>query len=227
MARALGIVGFGALICGCSETFADQIRDHRGCIGEAQISSQTVDTCLRNTNGRRQNVNIGLVDDMVLDHNIRMLNDCATELSIPGTITANYLCTYGITTMGEPGLRIGRGDRLQRLLEGWVECLAGAGLGLTQDGFELGPALLDRIEVRLVRGQRRQPRAPGCEGLTNPRRFVHRQVVPHHDVARPQGRPQHLGEVDAEDLLSTVPSTVIGALSPSTPIAASSEMFCP
>jgi hypothetical protein len=76
LARALGVVGFGALVWGCSETFADQIRAHRGCIGEAQIAPQRVDVCLRNTNGRRQNVNVCLVDSMVPDHNIRMLNDC-------------------------------------------------------------------------------------------------------------------------------------------------------
>jgi len=76
LARALAVVRFGALVCGCSETFADQVREHRGCIGEAQITPQKVDACLRNTNGRRQNVNICLVDDMVPDHNIRMLNDC-------------------------------------------------------------------------------------------------------------------------------------------------------
>ena len=75
LARALAVVGFGALVCGCSETFADQIRADRGCIGEAQIAPQRVDVCLRNTNGRRQNVNICLVDSMVPDHNIRMLND--------------------------------------------------------------------------------------------------------------------------------------------------------
>ena len=77
MARAAGVlVGLGALASGCSETFADQIRAHRGCIGEAQIAPQKVDTCLRNTNGRQQNVNICLVDEMVPDHNIQMLNDC-------------------------------------------------------------------------------------------------------------------------------------------------------
>ena len=76
MARALGVVGLGALVCGCSETFADQIREHRGCIGEAQIAPQRVDACLRNTNGQRQSVNICLVDNMVPDNNIRMLNDC-------------------------------------------------------------------------------------------------------------------------------------------------------
>jgi hypothetical protein len=74
--RVLGVVAFGALLCGCSQTFADQIREHRGCIGEALIAPQRVDACLRNTDGRRQNVNICLVDDMVPDSNIRMLSDC-------------------------------------------------------------------------------------------------------------------------------------------------------
>jgi len=77
LARAVGVVaGFGALASGCSETFADQIRTHRGCIGEAQIAPQKVDTCLRNTNGRHENVDICLVDEMVPDYNIQMLNDC-------------------------------------------------------------------------------------------------------------------------------------------------------
>jgi hypothetical protein len=49
LARVLGIVAFGPLACGCSQTFADQIRQHRGCIGEAQIAPQKVDVCLRNT----------------------------------------------------------------------------------------------------------------------------------------------------------------------------------
>jgi hypothetical protein len=76
LARVLVIVAFGGLICGCSQTFADQIRQHRGCIGEAQIAPQRVDVCLRNTNGRRENINICLVDAMVPDSNIRTLNDC-------------------------------------------------------------------------------------------------------------------------------------------------------
>jgi len=76
LARVLGLVASGALVWGCSQTFADQIREHRGCIGEAQIDPQRVDACLRNTNGGRQNVNICLVDEMVPDRKIRMLNDC-------------------------------------------------------------------------------------------------------------------------------------------------------
>jgi hypothetical protein len=74
--RVLALVAFGALLSGCSQTFGDQIRKHRGCIGDAQIAPQKVDACLRNTDDRRQNVNVCLVDAMVPDSNIRMLNDC-------------------------------------------------------------------------------------------------------------------------------------------------------
>ena len=70
------ISAFGALVCGCSETFGDKIQEHRGCIGEAQIAPENVDQCLRNTNGGRQNVNVCLVNEMVPDHKIRLLNDC-------------------------------------------------------------------------------------------------------------------------------------------------------
>src|SRR5690349_6087912 len=74
--RVVGLVAFGALLCGCSQTFGEQIREHRGCIGDAQIAPKEVDVCLRNTDGRRQNINICLVNDMVPDSNIRSLNDC-------------------------------------------------------------------------------------------------------------------------------------------------------
>jgi len=70
------IAAFGSLVCGCSETFADKIREHRGCIGEAQIAPERVDACMRNTDGRRQNVNVCLVNDMVPDRKIRILDDC-------------------------------------------------------------------------------------------------------------------------------------------------------
>jgi hypothetical protein len=41
---------------------------------------QTVDACLRNMTGRRHNVNICPVDDMVRDRNIRILNDCVNAV---------------------------------------------------------------------------------------------------------------------------------------------------
>jgi hypothetical protein len=101
--------------------------------------------------------------------------------------------------MSEPSLRIGGSDRLQGPLERRVEPAVGAGTGLAQGGFELGPALLDRVEMGGIRGQRLQPRPPGRDDLGHPCDLVHRQVVQHDDVARPQGRPQHLCELGAKD----------------------------
>src|SRR6516162_7103650 len=106
---------------------------------------------------------------------------------------------YRISTMSEPGLRIGGSDRLQGPLERRVKPAAGAGAGLAQGGFELGPALLNWVELGGIWGKRLQPRAPGRNGLGNPRYLVHGQVVPHDDVAPRQGLPQHLFDIGAED----------------------------
>ena len=81
---ATALLALAVVFCGCSQTFADQIRSHRGCIGEAQIAPERVDACLRNTDGQRPHVNICLVDKMVPDSNIRMLNDCIdTPIATP------------------------------------------------------------------------------------------------------------------------------------------------
>jgi hypothetical protein len=80
------IAALGAVMCACSETFADQIREHRGCISVAQIAPARVDACMRNTNGRRERVNVCLVNDMVPDRKIRILNDASTPASTRGII---------------------------------------------------------------------------------------------------------------------------------------------
>jgi hypothetical protein len=48
--------------------------------------------------------------------------------------------------MSEPGLRIGRSDRLEGPLERRVKPAAGAGASLAQGGFELGPTVLNGAE---------------------------------------------------------------------------------
>jgi hypothetical protein len=63
----------------------DKIREHRGCISVAQIAPARVDACMRNTNGRRERMNVCLVNDMVPDRKIRILNDASTPAS-----TGNY-----------------------------------------------------------------------------------------------------------------------------------------
>ncbi len=101
--------------------------------------------------------------------------------------------------MSEPGLRIGGRDCIQGPPERCVEPAAGAGAGLAQGGFELGPALFDRVEVGGIRRERFQPCAPGSDGLGNPGRLVHGQVIQHDDIARLKGRPQHRFDPGAKD----------------------------
>ena len=130
--------------------------------------------------------------------------------------------------MSEPGLRIGGSDCLEGSLERCVKRVAGARAGLAQGSFELGPALLDRIELGRIRGQRLQPCPSARNELGDACHFVHRQVVQHHDVARFKGRPQHPFGPGAEDLsVDCSLHPVIGALTPVTPMAASNETFGP
>jgi hypothetical protein len=68
--------GLGLFAVGCSESFGDQVRRNRPCIGQAQIEPPKVDTCLRNTNGRRKQIDLCLVGAMVSDEKIQRLNDC-------------------------------------------------------------------------------------------------------------------------------------------------------
>ena len=86
LAKVLVLAALGTVVCGCSETFADKIREHRGCIGAAQIAPDKVDACMRNTNGRRESVNVCLVNYMVPDRKIRILNDCVDA----GERSGNY-----------------------------------------------------------------------------------------------------------------------------------------
>ena len=77
------IAGLAAVLSGCVESYGDKIREHRGCIGEAQIAPEKVDTCLRNTNNHRKSINVCLVDEMVPDHKIAVLYDCVDAAEHP------------------------------------------------------------------------------------------------------------------------------------------------
>ena len=69
-----------------------------------------------------------------------------------------------------------------------------AGAGCTQAGLELGPGLLDRVEVRGV-GREIAVAEPGVvERVADRRSLVRRQVVHDDEGIRPmaQGRHQHL-----------------------------------
>jgi hypothetical protein len=83
-AKVAAVAGLAVVLNGCVESYGDKIREHRGCIGEAQTVPEKVDTCLRNTNNHRKSINVCLVDEMVPDHKIDVLFDCVDAAEHPG-----------------------------------------------------------------------------------------------------------------------------------------------
>ncbi|HVN91620.1 MAG TPA: hypothetical protein VMT61_17540 [Candidatus Binataceae bacterium] len=69
-------------IGGCAETFGDKLHDHRNCIAKANIEPDKVDTCLRNTDGHRDRMDLCLNDEMVAESKIQRLDECVE--SYPG-----------------------------------------------------------------------------------------------------------------------------------------------
>src|SRR3712207_4171704 len=58
--------------------------------------------------------------------------------------------------------------------------------GLAQERLEVREGIFDRVEVRRVGREVEQARAGGLDELAGVRAPVTRQVVHHHDIARPQ-----------------------------------------
>ena len=78
------------------------------------------------------------------------------------------------------------------------ESFDGSGSGLSQQGFELGEELFDRVEVGAVGRQVAQLSADGLDGFADARDLVAGQVVHHHDIALPQYRDDELLDIGAE-----------------------------
>ena len=67
-----------------------------------------------------------------------------------------------------------------------------------QKGFQFGEGEFDRIEVGTVRREESQVRAGLLDRRPDRGLFVHREVVEHDDITRPQGGHQHLFDVGEE-----------------------------
>jgi len=74
------------------------------------------------------------------------------------------------------------------------------GLGRTKQLFDLGPALLDRIEVGPVGWQVSQFRAGAFDQFPDAPHFVGGEIVHHHNVAGFQLRAQYLFHVGEKDI---------------------------
>jgi hypothetical protein len=71
-----GLAALALLVASCAETFGDKLREHRNCVGEAHIEPEKVDTCLRDTNGHRDRIDLCLIDQMAPDSRVQLLNEC-------------------------------------------------------------------------------------------------------------------------------------------------------
>jgi len=101
--------------------------------------------------------------------------------------------------MAKPCLGVVCGDGPERFSDGLVESFGGAGFGLAQVLFELGPRLLDGIEVGRVGWQVNQLRTAGFYFLRNSGNLVSTEIVQHNDIAGLKDRAQHLFHIGGED----------------------------
>src|ERR1035441_5109185 len=96
---------------------------------------------------------------------------------------------YIVNSAGtEPGLGDLRGDLGQEFRDGLMERLGGAGLGGAEQLFQLGPGLLDRIQVRRIRRQVEQFSSRSLDQLLDPGHLVGAEVVHYDHIAGPQLR---------------------------------------
>ena len=85
---------------------------------------------------------------------------------------------------------------------------------LPQKRFELGEGELDRVHVRAVGRQVEDLGAAGGDGIADAGDLVGWEIVEHDDIAAPEGRGEHVPDVDPEASPSMAPSSTQGAVSP-------------
>src|ERR1019366_3506781 len=89
-------------------------------------------------------------------------------ISIPCSLEHFHLRYIVDSAVTEPGLGVLWCDLGKELRDGLIERLGGAGLGGAEQLFQLGPGLLDRIQVRRIRRQVEQFRSRSLDQLLDP-----------------------------------------------------------
>ena len=102
--------------------------------------------------------------------------------------------------MGEPCGGVLRGDCGQGLGDSGLQRFQTSGLGRAQEMFDLGPGLLDGIEVRRVGRQLQQTSSRACHELAHARYLVGRQVIHDHHLPGTQPRTQDLLPIGQENI---------------------------
>jgi hypothetical protein len=106
------------------------------------------------------------------------------------TARAGCISLYGIATMRKPAADIGLGDCVQRVFDRLDQRLDGPCFGPTQTRFEFGPGLFNRVEIRRIGRQPNEPRPARRQPFFYPGRCVGREIIPEHNVPRPQRRTE-------------------------------------
>src|SRR3974390_3798640 len=87
-------------------------------------------------------------------------------------IRAKLKLLCSIAAVAKPGSRVVGGDGFQSFRDGLLQGFLGARLSIAQALLELGPSLLDRVQVGRVGWQVKQPSAATFDQLTNAGHFV-------------------------------------------------------
>ena len=93
-----------------------------------------------------------------------------------------------------------RSDGSEGLTEAVFESEHRTSFGSAEELLDLGPALLDGIEVGGIRRQIAKLGSALLNQITHALHFVSGQIVHHHDVAGLELRAQHLFDVSQEDV---------------------------
>lgn len=92
----------------------------------------------------------------------------------------------------------GGAEGVEELTDAFPDGFSGTLVGFSEQGFELGEGLLDRIEVRAVGRQQEAMGAGISKGSADGLAFVTAEIVEHDDVAGAQGRDEELGHPGKE-----------------------------
>lgn len=92
-------------------------------------------------------------------------------------------------------MALSRGEKLQRDRDELDDLVEAARSRSSQERLQLRKREFNGIEVRTVGRQKPQARADAFNGGLHLRLLVHREVIEHDDVARPQRGDEHLLDV--------------------------------
>jgi hypothetical protein len=97
-------------------------------------------------------------------------------------------------------------ELIEQRAESGIDIFDAAGIGLAQQGLDLGEYLLDRVQIRAVSGQEQQQRTRSTNGRADRLALMAAEVIHDDDIAWPERWHQELPdpgeEADGVDRLS-------------------------